>query len=71
MVYWSGGRDREGAEGRRESETKIFSPLSLGHGKILGTIKAVYLQKKESAFTFVHNKRKLAVIHGRNKKRTE
>lgn len=43
--------------------TKIFSPLNLWDGKVLATEKAVSLQRKESAFSFVHNKRKLPIIH--------
>lgn len=47
---------------------KIFSALSLWDGEVLGTEKSAYLQRKESAFSFVHNIRKLPIIH---KQRTE
>lgn len=42
--------------------------MSLWDGEVLGTEKSAYLQRKESAFSFVHNIRKLPIIH---KQRTE
>lgn len=64
-----GGRDRAEVERRIELVTKIFSPLRLWEGKVLGTEKAVSLQRKESAFSIVHNKRKLSIIHKQDKQR--